>query len=224
MEVVAPISAPMLQMVPMPAAELWDQTAPRCWFAEQLASDSGPPMQDCTPPRGLFHALGLCAARLGMRAVHQHLLNLATSGLLQDLPVHEMLSTPGPKYSTMAPVPPLTVRMPATFKMTSLGEVHLFILPVSLTPMTCEGGQGKILVGWARAWVAADVGWVGYAGKMQATKPTGQDSEGVRGKEMASKPAAVLCCHCKVPVIVSFAASLRADKLSHTGKPCVAGG
>ncbi len=29
-------------------------------------------------------------------------------------PVQEMLSTPGPKYSTMAPVPPLTDRMPAT--------------------------------------------------------------------------------------------------------------
>ena len=64
--------------------------------------------------------------------------------LLQGLPVHEMLSTPGPKYSTMAPVPPLTVRMPATFKMTSLGEVHLFNLPVSLTPMTCGEGQAKL--------------------------------------------------------------------------------
>jgi hypothetical protein len=30
------------------------------------------------------------------------------------MPVHDMWSTPGPKYSTMAPVPPLTVRMPAT--------------------------------------------------------------------------------------------------------------
>ena len=29
------------------------------------------------------------------------------------MPVHDRLSTPGPKYSTMAPVPPLTVRMPA---------------------------------------------------------------------------------------------------------------
>ena len=75
---------------------------------------------------------------------------LATSRLLQDLPVHEILSTPGPKYSTMAPVPPLTVRMPATFKMTSLGEVHLFILPVSLTPMTCREGQGKVSDGHER--------------------------------------------------------------------------
>lgn len=31
------------------------------------------------------------------------------------IPVQEIESTPGPKYSTMAPVPPLTVRIPATF-------------------------------------------------------------------------------------------------------------
>ena len=30
------------------------------------------------------------------------------------MPVALMLSTPGPKYSTIAPVPPFTVRMPAT--------------------------------------------------------------------------------------------------------------
>jgi hypothetical protein len=35
------------------------------------------------------------------------------------IPVAERLSTPGPLYSTMAPVPPLTVRMPATLRMTS---------------------------------------------------------------------------------------------------------
>ena len=35
------------------------------------------------------------------------------------IPVQESDSTPGPVYSTMAPVPPLTVRIPATFKMTS---------------------------------------------------------------------------------------------------------
>ena len=47
-----------------------------------------------------------------------------------------MLSTPGPWYSTMAPVPPLTVRMPATAQMMSLGEPHLESLPVSFTPIT----------------------------------------------------------------------------------------
>ena len=52
-------------------------------------------------------------------------------------PVQEMLSTPGPWYSTMAPVPPLTVRMPATLQMMSLGELHLLSLPVSRTPVTC---------------------------------------------------------------------------------------
>lgn len=35
------------------------------------------------------------------------------------MPVHERLSVPGPWYSTIAPVPPLTVRMPATLRMMS---------------------------------------------------------------------------------------------------------
>src|ERR1700722_2473852 len=35
------------------------------------------------------------------------------------MPVQERDSTPGPLYSTMAPVPPFTVRIPATFKITS---------------------------------------------------------------------------------------------------------
>ena len=52
-------------------------------------------------------------------------------------PVQEMLSTPGPWYSTMAPVPPLTVRMPATLQMMSLGELHLDSFPVRRTPITC---------------------------------------------------------------------------------------
>lgn len=55
----------------------------------------------------------------------------------QIIPVQEIESTPGPKYSTMAPVPPLTVRIPATFRMTSLGEVQPLNLPVSFTPITC---------------------------------------------------------------------------------------
>ena len=52
------------------------------------------------------------------------------------LPVHDIDSAPSPKYSIIAPVPPLTVRIPATFKITSLGAVHPFNLPVSLTPMS----------------------------------------------------------------------------------------
>lgn len=46
------------------------------------------------------------------------------------MPVQEMDSTPGPKYSTMAPVPPLTVRMPASLRITSLGDVQPESLPV----------------------------------------------------------------------------------------------
>mmetsp|Transcript_20803 Transcript_20803/g.64509 ORF Transcript_20803/g.64509 Transcript_20803/m.64509 type:complete len:213 (+) Transcript_20803:1377-2015(+) len=52
------------------------------------------------------------------------------------IPVAEMDSTPSPKYSTMAPVPPDTVRMSATLRMTSLGEVQPPSAPVSLTPIT----------------------------------------------------------------------------------------
>lgn len=51
-------------------------------------------------------------------------------------PVQEMESTPGPWYSTMAPVPPFTVRIPATFRITSLGEVQPEREPVSFTPIT----------------------------------------------------------------------------------------
>ena len=38
------------------------------------------------------------------------------------LPVALIVSVPGPKYSTMAPVPPLTVRISATLRMTSLAD------------------------------------------------------------------------------------------------------
>jgi hypothetical protein len=50
------------------------------------------------------------------------------------MPVQERESTPGPKYSTMAPVPPFTVRMPATLRIISFGAVHPDRAPVSLTP------------------------------------------------------------------------------------------
>ena len=52
------------------------------------------------------------------------------------LPVADRLRAPGPKYSTMAPVPPVTVRMSATFKMTSLGAAQPFSWPVRWTPMS----------------------------------------------------------------------------------------
>jgi hypothetical protein len=40
------------------------------------------------------------------------------------LPVHEIDSTPGPKYSIIAPVPPLTVKIPANLRITSFDDVH----------------------------------------------------------------------------------------------------
>ena len=51
------------------------------------------------------------------------------------LPVAEMVSAPGPKYSTMAPVPPATVSRSATFRITSLGADQPDRLPVRRTPM-----------------------------------------------------------------------------------------
>ena len=50
-------------------------------------------------------------------------------------PVQDNESAPSPKYSTIAPVPPLTVNISATFKMTSLGAVQPFNVPVNLTPI-----------------------------------------------------------------------------------------
>ena len=52
------------------------------------------------------------------------------------LPVAEMLSAPGPKYSAMAPVPPSTVSWRATSKMTSFGLAQPDSVPVSLMPIT----------------------------------------------------------------------------------------
>src|SRR5437588_2558478 len=51
-------------------------------------------------------------------------------------PVAEMDSTPGPKYSTIAPVPPFTVSTPATLRMTSFGDVHPDSDPVRRTPIS----------------------------------------------------------------------------------------
>ena len=51
------------------------------------------------------------------------------------LPVHDKFLAPSPKYSTIAPVPPLTVSIPATLRITSLAEVQPEILPVNLTPI-----------------------------------------------------------------------------------------
>ena len=51
------------------------------------------------------------------------------------LPVAESAAAPSPKYSITALVPPLTVRMPASFRITSFGEAHPPSFPVSFTPM-----------------------------------------------------------------------------------------
>ncbi len=51
------------------------------------------------------------------------------------LPVDEIEETPSPKYSTIAPVPPFTVKIPESFRITSFADVQPFILPVNFTPI-----------------------------------------------------------------------------------------
>ena len=51
-------------------------------------------------------------------------------------PVQERDSAPSPKYSTMHPVPPLTVRIPAILRIMSFAEAQPFSFPVSLTPIS----------------------------------------------------------------------------------------
>ena len=43
---------------------------------------------------------------------------------------------PSPKYSTIALVPPLTVKISATFKIISFGAVQPLSVPVNLTPIS----------------------------------------------------------------------------------------
>lgn len=71
------------------------------------------------------------------------------------MPVHEMWSTPGPWYSTMAPVPPFTVRMPATFKITSFGLVQPVSLPDKqrMFLFTSERKVKYLLVLFVSDWV-----------------------------------------------------------------------
>ncbi|CAB5023421.1 unannotated protein [freshwater metagenome] len=52
------------------------------------------------------------------------------------LPVQLIDVAPLPKYSTMAPVPPFTVRISATLRMMSFGADQPDSSPVSLTPMS----------------------------------------------------------------------------------------
>ena len=51
-------------------------------------------------------------------------------------PVQDNFSAPEPKYSTTEPVPPLTVNIPATFKITSFAEDHPPSSPLRQTPMS----------------------------------------------------------------------------------------
>lgn len=55
--------------------------------------------------------------------------------VIVPLPVHEIESAPSPKYSTTAFVPPLTVRMPASLRITSFGALQPFSFPFRRTPI-----------------------------------------------------------------------------------------
>jgi hypothetical protein len=59
-------------------------------------------------------------------SVHKNEIDLELSlTMLQivAIPVAEIVSVPGPWYSTMAPVPPLTVKIPATLRIMSKLEL-----------------------------------------------------------------------------------------------------
>ena len=49
--------------------------------------------------------------------------------------MQERVEAPGPKYSMMAFVAPLVVRMPASLRMMSFAEVHPRSLPLRRTPI-----------------------------------------------------------------------------------------
>ena len=60
------------------------------------------------------------------------------------LPVALTAAMPGPKYSTIDPVPPATVRIWARRRMTSLGEVQPDIEPVRRTPIIVGQRSPKV--------------------------------------------------------------------------------
>ena len=51
-------------------------------------------------------------------------------------PVQDKFLAPSPKYSTIAPVPPFTVKIPATLRITSFADVQPLSFPVNLTPIS----------------------------------------------------------------------------------------
>src|SRR5271157_2101645 len=65
--------------------------------------------------------------------------------VIVPLPVHEIEAQPGPKNSTTALVPPLTVRISQSLRITSFGAVQPPSLPVRYTPINlgCSTSQGK---------------------------------------------------------------------------------
>jgi len=83
--------------------------------------------------------------------------------LKKSIPVQEMESTPGPKYSTIAPVPPFTVRMPATLRMTSVKtNSHQQNYRSLLPPSASYGRHGVFMVSaldCAKSGLVLSPGW-----------------------------------------------------------------
>eukprot|EP00958_Prasinococcus_capsulatus_P024610 scaffold3878_cov363-Prasinococcus_capsulatus_cf.AAC.10 len=90
--------------------------------------------RSATAPRPVSRRYSSCRSDSGKREVVAPI----SAPMLQmvAMPVAEMESTPSPKYSTMAPVPPDTVSISATLRMTSLGAVQLPRVPFKCTPIT----------------------------------------------------------------------------------------
>jgi glycine cleavage system aminomethyltransferase T len=62
-------------------------------------------------------------------------------------PVAERDTAPSPKYSTIAPVPPFTVRIPATFRITSFADGNVVGIVTSGTQSPSMGiaiGMGYV--------------------------------------------------------------------------------
>ena len=59
-----------------------------------------------------------------------------------------MESTPGPKYSTIAPVPPFTVKIPATFRITSVNTNTKINKVIEICILLCVtfGRYGSLMV------------------------------------------------------------------------------
>jgi hypothetical protein len=91
------------------------------------------------------------------------------------IPVQDRLSVPGPWYSTIAPVPPLTVRIPATLRMMSATHVSK---PLSFAYFVTSDEWIRTL-GSSPARELASKLDTNDLGSLQLPRKTGHDVDGV---------------------------------------------